>query len=69
MVDIGQDLSVSRPLVDLEDLPDSRFDASPDGTRFLMAVPAGGSKPANMIQLEDGFERRVRAALKAANGE
>ncbi|HEX2837111.1 MAG TPA: protein kinase [Phycisphaerales bacterium] len=68
VVDIGPDLTVSRPLVDLQDLPDSRFDVSPDGTRYLMAVPAGGSKPANMIQLEEGFERRVREALKAANG-
>lgn len=67
VVDIGGDLSVSRPIVSLESLPDSRFDCSPDGTSFLMAVPAGGSKPASMIQLEEGFERRVRAALKAAN--
>ncbi|MFO0831217.1 MAG: protein kinase [Phycisphaerales bacterium] len=68
VVDIGPDLSVSRPLISLQDLPESRFDAAPEGTKFLMAAPTGGSKPANMIQLEEGFEQRVRAALRSANG-
>ncbi len=67
VVDISPDLAVSRPILSLESLPDSRFDASHDGTKFLMAVPAGGSKPASMIQLEEGFEQRVREALKKAN--
>jgi dipeptidyl aminopeptidase/acylaminoacyl peptidase len=68
VVDVSREptMIVSRPLVSLQDLPESRFDASPDGLNFLMAMPAGGSAPADRVELITGFEHEAREKLRRA---
>ncbi len=61
------ELSVSPPLISLQDLPEGRFDSSADGRKFLMALPEGGSKPITTVNIITGFEAQVREALKKAN--
>jgi serine/threonine-protein kinase len=45
------ELAASAPRVLLDHLPIYRYDAAPDGTRFIMAQPPGGSGPQTKINV------------------
>ncbi len=45
------ELAVSEPRLVLEHLPESRYDAAPDGSRFIVAQTPGGSLPPSRINI------------------
>jgi len=55
----GPDLLVSAPRLILEHLPEARYDASPDGTRFILAQPPGASIPQTRINVVLNWAREA----------